>query len=175
MTHQRANTALVEIREILKQGQKDLAAAYLARPDHRAYLAGRSQLVDQVLERLWLHEQLPNGAALIAVGGYGRNELYPHSDIDVLIALESPATPKQETVLARLVSQFWDIGLAVGHSVRTIDECISAAESDVTVQTALSESRLICGQQTLYQQLQQAIDICMDHGQFIAAKLAEQE
>ncbi len=175
MTHQRANTALVEIREILKQGQKDLAAAYLARPDHRAYLAGRSQLVDQVLERLWLHEQLPNGAALIAVGGYGRNELYPHSDIDVLIALESPATPEQETVLARLVSQFWDIGLAVGHSVRTIDECISAAESDVTVQTALSESRLICGQQTLYQRLQQAIDVRMDYGQFIAAKLAEQE
>ena len=175
MTQQSAKHALTGIRETLQCGQKDLAAAYLARPDHKAYLAGRSELVDHMLQQLWIQAQLPKTAALIAVGGYGRNELYPHSDIDVLIALESLPTPEVEVALERLVSQFWDIGLAVGHSVRTIDECITAAQSDITVQTALSESRLICGQAKLQKQLQQAIETSLAHDQFIAAKLAEQE
>lgn len=172
---QNAKNTLADIRETLQSGQKDLAAAYLARPDYKAYLAGRSQLVDGLLERLWTQAKLPKSAALIAVGGYGRNELYPHSDIDVLIALESTTTPEVESALERLVSQFWDIGLAVGHSVRTIDECITAAQTDITIQTALSESRLICGHAKLQKQLQQAIETSMAGDQFIAAKLAEQE
>jgi [protein-PII] uridylyltransferase len=174
MTHD-AKQVLTEIRETLQQGQKDLADAYLAQPDHKSYLAGRSQLVDQMLERLWTNAQLPKSAALIAVGGYGRGELYPYSDIDVLIALENPPTPEVETALERLISQFWDIGLAVGHSVRTIDECITAATTDITVQTALYESRLICGQAKLQKVLHQRIEGCMVADQFIAAKLAEQE
>ena len=152
---QGAKQVLTEIRETLQQGQKDLADAYLAQPDHKAYLAGRSQLVDQMLERLWTNASLPKSAALIAVGGYGRGELYPYSDIDVLIALEHPPTPEVEAALEGLISQFWDIGLAVGHSVRTIDECITAAASDITVQTALYESRLICGQAKLQKALHQ--------------------
>ncbi len=166
---------LTEIRESLQQGQKDLAAMYLAQPDHEAYLLGRSHLVDKLLTQLWDAAHLPKSAALIAVGGYGRGELYPHSDIDVLIALEHPPTPEVETALERLISQFWDIGLAVGHSVRTIDECISAASSDITVQTALYESRLICGQAKLQKTLHQRIEASMVADQFIAAKLAEQE
>jgi [protein-PII] uridylyltransferase len=167
--------SLTEIRDTLQQSQKELAATYLAQPDHKAYLAGRSRLVDKMLEKLWHDAQLPSTAALIAVGGYGRGELYPHSDIDVLIALESPHTPEVESALERLISQFWDIGLAVGHSVRTIDECISAAESDITVQTALYESRLICGQAKQQKILHQRITDSMVADQFIAAKLAEQE
>lgn len=166
---------LTEIRETLQQGQKDLAAKYLAQPDHKAYLSGRSQLVDQMLARLWEAAHLPKSAALIAVGGYGRGELYPYSDIDVLIALENPPTPEIETALERLISQLWDIGLAIGHSVRTIDECIVAAAADITVQTALYESRLICGQSKLQKILRQGITDSMVADQFIAAKLAEQE
>lgn len=170
-----AKQVLTDIRNTLQQGQKDLAAMYLAQPDHKAYLAGRSRLVDQMLERLWSTAQLPKSAALIAVGGYGRGELYPYSDIDVLIALENSPTPEVEAALERLISQFWDIGLAVGHSVRTIDECIVAAKSDITVQTALYESRLICGQSKLQKILHQQIEASLLADQFIAAKLAEQE
>ena len=175
MTEKSSHYALAEIRDFLKDGQKDLASAYLAKPDHKSYLTGRAHLVDQMLKRLWANAQLPESSALIAVGGYGRNELYPHSDIDVLIALESPPTSEVESALEQLVSQFWDIGLAVGHSVRTIDECVNAAQADVTVQTALSESRLICGEANLHKQLQTAVKQSMSHEQFIAAKLAEQE
>lgn len=166
---------LSEIRETLKQGHQDLAAAYLAHPDYRTYLAGRTELVDQMLARLWAQAQMPEGTALIAVGGYGRKKLYPHSDIDVLIALDKPPCEALTADLERLVSQFWDIGLAIGHSVRTIDECVTAARADVTVQTALFESRLICGDAKLEAQLQQAIVAALDPAQFIAAKLAEQE
>ena len=175
MNDARLGHALTDIRETLKAGQQALANAYLARPDHKTYFNGRSELVDQMLSRLWSLTGMPESAALIAVGGYGRGELYPHSDIDVLVALESAADPILEERLQDLIGQFWDIGLAVAHSVRTIDECIEAAQADVTVQTALFESRRICGCPSLFERLQARIDACMSHDTFISAKLAEQK
>ena len=175
MTGDTTRTALAELRQTLAQSQSELAAAYLAQPDAKSYLRARSDLVDRILTALWSHSGMPSSSALIAVGGYGRNELYPYSDIDVLIALDEAPSPELERQLETLISQFWDLGLAIGHSVRTIDECISAANSDVTVQTALLESRLICGNKTLESRLQKAIADAMSSEQFIAAKLAEQE
>jgi [protein-PII] uridylyltransferase len=175
MNDSRLGHALGDIRETLREGQQALASTYLARPDHKMYFNGRSELVDQMLTRLWSLIGMPESAALIAVGGYGRGELYPHSDIDVLVALESAADHALEERLQELIGQFWDIGLAVAHSVRTIDECIVAAQADVTVQTALFESRLICGCPALFQGLQTRVDACMSHDTFISAKLAEQE
>lgn len=167
--------ALGDIRETLRQGQQALASAYLARPDHKMYFNGRSELVDQMLCRLWSLTGMPESAALIAVGGYGRGELYPYSDIDVLVALDTTPDSNLEESLQELISQFWDIGLAVAHSVRTIDECIEAAQADVTIQTALFESRLICGCPVLFHNMQSRVDACMSHDTFISAKLAEQE
>ena len=167
--------ALGDIRETLRQGQQALASAYLARPDHKMYFNGRSELVDQMLSRLWSLTGMPESAALIAVGGYGRGELYPYSDIDVLVALDTTPDSNLEESLQELISQFWDIGLAVAHSVRTIDECIEAAQADVTIQTALFESRLICGCPALFHNMQSRVDACMSHDTFISAKLAEQE
>ena len=175
MTGDTTRTALAELRQTLAQSQSELAAAYLAQPDAKSYLRARSDLVDRILTALWSHSGMPSSSALIAVGGYGRNELYPYSDIDVLIALDEAPSPELERQLETLIGQFWDLGLAIGHSVRTIDECISAANSDVTVQTALLESRLICGNKTLESRLQKAIADAMSSEQFIAAKLAEQE
>lgn len=168
-------TALAKLRETLAQTQQELAASYLANPNCRTYLHARSALVDQTLSSLWSETGMPASSALIAVGGYGRGELYPYSDIDVLIALDDTPTPELETTIEQLIGQFWDLGLAIGHSVRTIDECISAAHADVTVQTALFESRLICGNRSLQSRLEKAIDQAMTGEAFIAAKLAEQE
>ena len=170
-----ADTTLSELRHTLTQCQKDLAASYLAQPDCRTYLHARSTLVDSILSALWSHAEMPAGSALVAVGGYGRGELYPFSDIDVLITLETSPTSVVESKLEKLIGEFWDLGLAIGHSVRTIDECISAADSDITVQTALFESRLICGNNSLFLHLQKAVAEAMNHEEFIAAKLAEQE
>ena len=171
----RSTAALTELRQALNDGQKALADAYLAHPDPRTYLRARSALIDETLATLWSQTAMPSDCALIAVGGYGRAELYPCSDIDVLIALDAPPSPELQSTLESLICQFWDLGLAIGHSVRTIDECISAAQADVTVQTALFESRLICGNASLEQRLQTAVDQAMHGEQFIAAKLAEQE
>src|SRR5574343_1820645 len=153
MTDPRTGHSLTEIRTALNLGQTDLANTYLARPDHKAYLSGRTALVDRLLTQLWSQAEMPASTTLIAVGGYVRGELYPHSDIDVLIALDAPPSPALEETLQQLISKFWDIGLAVGHSIRTINECIESAHADVTVQTALFESRFIFCIQALYLQL----------------------
>lgn len=166
---------LAELRLTLLNTQKDLAEAYLSQPDCRTYLRARSDLVDRTIDALWQQAEMPQDSALIAVGGYGRRELFPYSDIDVLIALRNPPTPEQEQKLEKLIGQFWDLGLAIGHSVRTIEECLSAAHADVTVQTALLESRPLSGDTQLSTMLQQAIADTMSGEQFIAAKLAEQE
>ncbi len=166
---------LAELRQTLTRTQQELAAAYLAHPDCRTYLQARSALVDSTLNVLWSQAAMPAKSALIAVGGYGRGELYPYSDIDVLILLESSPTSELETKLEQLIGQFWDLGLTISHSVRTIDECISAADADVTVQTALFEARLICGNRALETRLGKAVTEAMSSDQFIAAKLAEQE
>jgi [protein-PII] uridylyltransferase len=166
---------LAGLRQQLAAAQRDLATAYLAHPEPRTYLRARCDLVDQTLAAMWAHTPMPSGCALIAVGGYGRGELYPFSDIDVLIALEIAPSELLEETLQTLISQFWDLGLAISHSVRTIDECLAAAEADVTIQTALYESRWVCGEKKLARRLSETVAEAMSGEQFIAAKMAEQE
>ena len=166
---------LAELRQRLAQTQKDLAAAYLAQPDPVTYLRARSDLVDRILAAMWSQANMPSSAALIAVGGYGRGKLFPFSDVDVLIALDTPLSVELEETLQKLIGQFWDLGLSIGHSVRTIDECLAAAAADVTIQTALYESRWVCGNKKLANRLTLAIHEQLVSEQFIAAKMAEQE
>ena len=100
--------------------------------------------VDATLIELWTAAQMPPGAALLAVGGYGRGELFPHSDVDVLVLLPTGHAPDDalRASIERFITACWDIGLEIGSSVRTVDECVAEAQRDVTVQTALLESAL---------------------------------
>jgi len=140
--------------------------------------------VDQTLLELWEHAMMPPGAALVAVGGYGRAELYPHSDVDVLVLLP----PGDELATARLagspndalkssvegfITACWDIGLEIGSSVRTVDECIAESENDVTVQTALLESRYLCGSKRVFNSFRRAHAAAMDPKAFLRAKMFE--
>ncbi|HHH37957.1 MAG TPA: [protein-PII] uridylyltransferase [Sedimenticola sp.] len=111
----------------------------------------RVQLIDTLLIEAW-KLKVPAGvdAALIAVGGYGRGELHPASDIDLLILIGDELHARLPESLGELLSFFWDIGLEVGHSVRTLEECTQEAEQDITVVTSLMESRLLTGPQALY-------------------------
>ncbi|MGY4828703.1 [protein-PII] uridylyltransferase [Sphaerotilaceae bacterium SBD11-9] len=140
--------------------------------------------VDQTLLDLWEHAMMPPGAALVAVGGYGRAELYPHSDVDVLVLLP----PGDELANARLagssndalkssvegfITACWDIGLEIGSSVRTVDECIAESENDVTVQTALLESRYLAGSKRVFNAFRRAHAAAMDPKAFLRAKTLE--
>lgn len=116
---------------------------------------------------------MPSELALIAVGGYGREELYPKSDIDLLILLQHQPNEVLQQTLQEMVSVFWDIGLEVGHSIRTIDECI-AESSDVTVQTNLLEARLITGSPSLFQEMRETLTSHLERRAFFLAKQQEQ-
>jgi len=138
----------------------------------------RARVVDEVLQRTWrgFLGDFSEDAALCAVGGYGRGELHPHSDIDILVLLgdgdPTPLRPALEALLALL----WDIGLEVGHSVRSITDCVQAAESDITIATNLMESRLITGDSGLFDTMRRATgpERLWPSRAFFAAKWEEQ-
>ena len=124
------------LRAEVKAAQIRLQENYEQTGDAEALLRERCHQVDDVLVRLWASFDFSTTLTLAAVGGYGRGELYPGSDIDLLILLPKDANGALQEKLERLISSFWDIGLEIGHSVRTIQECLDAAENDITVQPA---------------------------------------
>jgi [protein-PII] uridylyltransferase len=163
------------LRNEVKAGQEDLRKDYSRTNDAAALLANRCRMVDDVLTRLWTSLDFPASLTLAAVGGYGRGELYPASDIDLLILLpQEPGATVQEK-LETLVGNFWDIGLEIGHSVRTIQECLDAAAADITVQTALLESRLLAGNRDLFSAFEKRLRGNLDPLVFFERKRLEQQ
>ncbi len=164
-------------REFLQNSHLALAEQFHSGADIAGLVSGRSWLIDQILIRCWNKLLGDFDGALVAVGGYGRNELLPCSDVDIMLLLaeaESQATgQKLETFLMLL----WDIGLEVGHSVRTVDECREQAEADITVATNLMEARLLSGPETLFQNMRSCVgpDQVWPSLDFFSAKLNEQQ
>ncbi|HEX7384589.1 MAG TPA: [protein-PII] uridylyltransferase, partial [Burkholderiaceae bacterium] len=130
--------------------------------------------VDRTLLDLWRHAFMPPGAALLAVGGYGRGELFPHSDVDVVVLL--PADGHGDALRAAIegfIAACWDVGLEIGSSVRSVEECLAEARRDVTVQTALLESRFLTGSRSVFAAFQEASARAMDPKAFLRAKTLE--
>ena len=154
-----------------------LEAFAAARPSAQAansLIRGLSRLADATLTELWIASQLPTGAALVAVGGYGRGELFPHSDVDVLVLLpDDVGTEAARPSVERFITACWDIGLEIGSSVRTIEECAVESARDVTVQTALLESRHVAGVKRAFVALRQRLGQDMDARTFLRAKTLE--
>ncbi len=144
--------------------------------DIRFLIAERATFVDLLLHYAWHQLEWGNDIALIAVGGYGRGELHPHSDIDILVLLENEANSLYQNNLQQFITFLWDIGLAVGSSVRTLEECVKIAEQDITVATNLMEARRIAGNDHLRDRLQVLTDAkhMWSESEFYAAKLKEQ-
>jgi [protein-PII] uridylyltransferase len=138
----------------------------------------RSAIVDQLLTHLWLQYagDLAEDAALVAVGGYGRGELHPYSDVDIMILVVDELPHAAETMVSEFVAALWDIGLEIGHSVRNVAQCRQQSEEDITVVTTLTEARLISGPATLFSEMQAAVsaDEIWPSDQFFAAKRNEQ-
>ncbi len=133
------------------------------------------KIVDATLKSVWQHIGMPDGGTLVAVGGFGRGELYPYSDIDLLILLPHVPDAALTQKLEQFVSLLWDVGLDVGHSVRTVPECVELAAQDVTIQTSLLEARLIVGDLKLFMQFEREFRRQLDAEQFTKAKRLEQE
>ncbi|MCX7241021.1 MAG: [protein-PII] uridylyltransferase [Burkholderiales bacterium] len=162
------------------RAQKELVMQNIAKSDTtgrsvRKALHHLSQLTDELLRTLWAHAALGNTLALLAVGGYGRNELFAFSDIDVLVLMPDASDPSDHLKerIESFIGACWDAGLEIGSSVRTLSGCLAEAEKDVTVQTALLECRRLTGNAELVQQFTQAYFAAMDAKAFFIAKTLE--
>ncbi len=175
-----APPSMGELRTRFREGKAELLEHFReSRPSAPAALRLIRALckhVDQTLLTLWEHAAMPTGAALLAVGGYGRGELFPHSDVDVLVLLppvHAGGSNALKTSIEAFITACWDIGLEIGSSVRTVAECVALAESDVTVQTALLESRYLCGSRRVFNSFRHANSHAMDPKAFLRAKTLE--
>jgi len=167
----------------VKAGKKALCLAdkHLDDAFKAGHLAGelihwRAGVVDQLLCALWERFiRRADGLALIAVGGYGRGELHPHSDVDLLILQSTPASSAGG--VEQFITLLWDLGLRIGHSVRTLDECTQRAAEDISILTNILEARLLAGDSDLLARLQEqtSTDHMWPAREFLQAKLAEQK
>jgi [protein-PII] uridylyltransferase len=165
---------IAALRDSLRQSRETLRESYLQGRSPSWLLREHARLIDRTLQQLW-REHGPAGMALVATGGYGRGELFPCSDVDVLVLLGAEPAAAERERLERLVGMFWDIGLEIGHSVRTVEDCVQAARADITIETSLLEARLLAGSAALYRRLEKAIERIVDPAAFLKAKKLEQE
>ncbi len=161
------------LREQLKEGRQAITADYEQDRRPERLLRRMCQNADLVMTRAWQGFAMPADAALLAVGGYGRGELFPGSDIDLLILLPQAADDAMREKLEQLVQLLWDLGLEIGHSIRTIDECLSESAADITVQTSLLEARLVTGNRRLFEELGRRCAQAMDARAFFQDKVLE--
>jgi len=172
---------LAERRQALKAGKQALIEAFRNAPPNvtlaRRLLRELAVHVDAQIGALWEQAGMPAGCALVAVGGYGRGELFPYSDVDVLVLLPDGMEAHQpgpaKTSIETFITACWDIGLEIGSSVRTLSECLSEAAGDVTVQTALLESRWLAGDKAIHKQFERKFAKAMDASAFLRAKTLE--
>jgi [protein-PII] uridylyltransferase len=162
------------LRQELRAGREALRAAYARTPSPRALLTSHRRLVDRILQRLWHTAGAQSHCALVAVGGYGRGELFPCSDVDLLVLLDPQSAATQSQRIEELIGPLWDIGLDVGHSVRTPEQCVELATQDITIQTNLLEARFLCGDRLLYRHFDEAFRASIDPQQFCKNKQLEQ-
>ncbi len=162
-------------RKALSEHREHLRTQYLARPDPAVLLKSLSRLIDEVLTGAAQEVGLPESVALLAGGGYGRRELFPYSDIDLLVLLEREPDAQLASTLERFITYLWDIGLEVGHSVRTVEQCVSEGCKDITVETNLLETRFIVGNSELFQTFLQARTKASNGRAFLEGKLLEQQ
>jgi [protein-PII] uridylyltransferase len=165
-------------RELLRQGHEDLKARFLAEESIETLVHARAQLVDAVLRevcRVKFGVETPQWA-LVAVGGYGRGELHPCSDIDLLLLVPAPLDAEGRGLVEQFVAFLWDIGLEVGHSVRTVEECAQESAANVGVMTTLLEARLLSGNAALVAKMRTALgpDRIWPVKEFFEAKVREQ-
>ena len=162
------------IRADLQSQRASLKTQFTVDGNPSRLLRQHRLLVDRMLKGMWKHAGIPRSLTLIAVGGYGRGTLFPYSDVDLLVLLPDNLPRGLEPKLEALIGRLWDVGLEVGHSVRTLAQCEEEAAKDLTVQTSFLESRLLAGDRLLFRQFLSRTMSHFDGHTFFNAKRLEQ-
>ncbi|MCW8922540.1 MAG: [protein-PII] uridylyltransferase, partial [Gammaproteobacteria bacterium] len=169
---------LGQLKKAVAEINDGLKKLYQNGMDVNAIVFGRAQLIDLLLVIVfnYMLRDVEQRVSLIAVGGYGRGELHPASDIDLMLLLDEEENETTRDALERYLTILWDSRLEIGHSVRTLGECIAEAEKDITVVTNIMEARLLSGDQALFAQMKQQTgpDSIWDNRSYFQAKLEEQ-
>jgi [protein-PII] uridylyltransferase len=163
-----------DLRRSLAAQRQALRVEYSKAPDPQLLLRRLAALVDRTIKTVWAGLAV-EGAALVATGGYGRGELFPGSDVDLLILLVNEPTKADQERLERFIGMLWDVGLEIGHSVRTVQGCVEASARDITIQTTLMEARYLAGSRRLFSGLVKILEEERDPVSFFKAKKLEQE
>ncbi len=168
-----------QCRALLKAADKRLAEDFDTGAEITRLVQTRAWVAEQLVLHLWrqiVDNKDPEALALVAVGGFGRGDLQPHSDIDLLI-LTARETPRQQQAIGLFIQSLWDMGLEVGHAVRTPRECQRQGRADVTVATNLMEARFLRGNRDLFKKMRAltSTEHIWPGETFFAAKLAEQK
>jgi [protein-PII] uridylyltransferase len=176
------------LREALAGGRAEIRRRFEAGGTGEDCVRQNAYLIDQIIRALTEHTVktvFPTAnptagehVAIVAVGGYGRGELAPFSDVDLLFLLPYKRTPRVEQIVEWVLYLLWDLGLKVGHAVRSVDECIRQGKGDITIRTSLLEARFLFGDEALYSEFRRRFvkDIVTGTGSaFIEAKLAERD
>ena len=166
------------LKQTIQTGQQALKQAFEANADTLALVNTRALFIDQLLIHVFDYHfaDCDQSISLIAVGGYGRGELHPASDIDLMLLLKETENPATKEKLEQFLMLLWDSKLDIGHSVRTLEECIDEATKDITVVTNLMESRLLTGDASLFDDMAEATgpQNIWNSRDFFKAKLDEQ-
>ncbi len=174
-----ATAQLDDARRRIVASDALLAERFWSGEDIDAIVHGRAAFFDDLIKRLWNQIEWPESAAehlaLFAVGGYGRGELHPHSDIDLLILVDGESASYRAGI-ETFVQNLWDLKLNIGHSVRTVDECHQEAKDNIATATSILERRLLAGTLALDRQVGRlfATDEIWPSARFFSAKVAEQ-
>jgi [protein-PII] uridylyltransferase len=179
---------VTQLKAVLKQGRTEIERRFQEGQSGAAVLAGNSYLMDVVIRTLYqvvteavfpiANPTAGEHMAVVAVGGYGRGELAPFSDIDLLFLLPYKRTPITEQVVEFMLYVLWDLGLKVGHATRSVEDTLRQAKADITIRTSILETRGICGDAELYQTLRRRFQDKIVEGTaaaFVEAKLDERD
>jgi [protein-PII] uridylyltransferase len=165
-------------RQVLDQGSELLKDRFVADEPIEDLVRDRARLVDVALRAAWISHagKFTGDLGLVAVGGYGRGELHPSSDIDIMVLLPKSDSADWQPDIERFLTFLWDIGLEVGHSVRSIDDCQRESLADISVATTLFEARLLSGPEPLFAGMRRALapDRLWSSQDFFEAKVKEQ-
>jgi [protein-PII] uridylyltransferase len=166
-------------RAALQAASDNIKERFIAGESITSLVRLRANVVDCILVNLWREhgDASTTEAALVAVGGYGRGELHPSSDIDIVVLLPKKFSKQCEQCVSAFVTTLWDIGLEIGQSVRTVKQCVEQAKSDLGVATTLMEARLLAGPTELFAAMQESVgpNKIWPAKQFFAEKLKEQK